>query len=62
MYKEIVEKMLKDGPDIWDDIYPVNFIETDIVNNSFYIMTSGSNIISGVAISKNHDSENSITW
>ncbi len=62
MYKEIVEKMLKDGLEVWDDIYPVNFIESDIVNNSFYIMTSGLDIISGVAISKKHNGEKLVSW
>lgn len=62
MYKEIVGKMLKDGLEVWDDIYPVNFIEDDILNNSFYIMADGLNIISGVAISNKHNGANSVNW
>ncbi len=62
MYIEIVEKMLNDGLEIWDDIYPIDFIKDDIVNSRFYIMTEGLDIISGVAISKMHGGENSVNW
>ncbi len=61
-YINIVKNMLSNGFTNWNDSYPVNYIEDDIVNNKFYIMTDGINILSGAAVSNNHDGDDTIKW
>ncbi len=61
-YIKIVENMIINGFKNWNNSYPVNYIEDDIVNNKFYIMIDGINILSGAAISNNHDGDNTIKW
>lgn len=62
MYKKIVENMNANHLNIWDEVYPVEFIEEDIENHQFYVLCDNDQIIAGLSLSKTHDGEDSVEW
>lgn len=61
IYKDIVQHMYEQGMDIWDDIYPCEFIKDDIENNQFYILKD-DHILAGVALCQHNAGENEVEW
>lgn len=62
MYREIVENMNLHHIEIWDDIYPVEFIREDIENHQFYVLLDNNQIVAGLSLCENHDGESDIEW
>lgn len=38
IYEKIIDNMNKNNIEIWDEIYPCEFFQNDIENNSLYIL------------------------
>lgn len=47
---------------IWDDIYPCEFFEEDILNNRLYILIDNDDIVSAFALTKNNAGEATVEW
>lgn len=62
MYKKIVENMIKNNIDIWDDIYPCEFFQADIENKNLYILAEGSEIVAAFALCESNAGESHIKW
>ncbi len=62
MYIDIVLTMKSNGVDIWDEIYPIEYLENDINNDCFYIMLENNNIVSGFALYESHEGSECFNW
>ena len=62
MYKQIVKNMDANGIQIWDDIYPCDFLEEDIKNNRLYILLNNSEIISAFSLCDKNAGEKAVEW
>lgn len=62
VYKEIIKNMNENGIQIWDDIYPCEFLEDDIKNNRLYLLTNKNEIISVFALCDINTGENAVEW
>ena len=54
--------MDENGIQIWDDIYPCEFLEDDIKNNRLYLLTNKNEIISAFALCDINTGENAVEW
>ena len=55
IYEKIIDNMNKNNIEIWDEIYPCEFFQNDIENNSLYILTEGDDIVAAFALSESVD-------
>lgn len=62
IYEKIIDNMNKNNIEIWDEIYPCEFFQNDIENNSLYILTEGDDIVAAFALSESNDGENYLKW
>lgn len=62
MYKQIVKNMNEQDIQIWDDIYPCEFLEEDIKYNQLYVLLSDCEIISAFVLGKTNLGESAIKW
>lgn len=62
MYKKIIDNMKKNDIDIWDDIYPIDFLENDIKNRDLYVLVKDNCIIAALALCENHSGERFVKW
>ncbi len=67
MYRKVVENMRANSIEIWNDIYPVDFLENDIKNNHLYILCEKQNngvekIIAAMCLSQECMGENEVEW
>lgn len=45
IYKEIIKNMDSNNIQIWDEIYPCEFLENDIKNNQLYVLIDNDEIV-----------------
>lgn len=50
VYRSIVWEMQRQGMDIWDDVYPCEFFETDIEHQRLWLLTDGEDIAGAFAL------------
>ncbi len=62
MYKKLINRMNKDGIDIWDDIYPCEFFVNDILNGNLYIALKNEVIVGAFALVNAHIGEEAVEW
>ncbi|MCI9295876.1 MAG: GNAT family N-acetyltransferase [Lachnospiraceae bacterium] len=62
MYKEIVKKMDEDGIQIWDEIYPCEFLESDIAGSRLYLMTEKDAPMAAFALCESNAGEGCVEW
>lgn len=62
VYREIVQTMKEENLEIWDEIYPCEFLEEDIRKNQLYVLTDGEEIVSAFALTKTNAGESSVEW
>lgn len=62
MYKNIVQQMNLDHLEIWDDIYPCDFLGKDIEAENFYVMLNTEEIVGGFALLPNDNGISGIQW
>lgn len=62
MYRQIVQDMNAQGIQIWDEIYPCEFLEEDIKMNRLYVLLDGDRIVSAFALSETNSGENAVQW
>ncbi len=62
MYLRLVNKMNKNGIDIWDEVYPSEFILDDIKKKRFYVFVSENFIVGGFALCSLNDGSECIKW
>lgn len=62
VYKKLVNHMNEDNIEIWDDIYPCEFLSDDIKNNSLYVLTDNQDIVSAFALCGSNAGEGHVKW
>ncbi len=62
VYRKIIDNMNKNDISIWDEIYPCEFLKTDIENGILYILEDDSVIISAFALCETNSGEPFVTW
>ncbi len=62
MYGEIVAHMNETGIQIWDDVYPCEFLGSDIENNRLYVLMDDDEITSAFALCDSHAGADSVEW
>ena len=62
MYRKIVKNMNEHGIQIWDDIYPCEFLAEDIEKQQLYILIENENIISVFSLCDTNAGENAVQW
>ena len=62
MYINVTNNMITRKINNWDDVYPCEFLEQDIINKELYILTNHNEIISAFTLKNNHPNENDINW
>ncbi len=62
LYLKLVEKMNEQGIDIWDDIYPSEFLIEDIKKNNLYILLEGNTIVGAYALWPDHNGKEAVGW
>ncbi len=62
MYGRIVKNMEERGIQIWDDIYPSEFLAEDIEKKRLYILTYDGEIASAFALCDTNAGETAVQW
>lgn len=62
MYREIVRKMNEDGIRIWDEIYPVEFLEGDIADGRLYLLAENNDIMAAFSLCDSSAGEGVVKW
>lgn len=62
MYKNIVQQMNFYHLEIWDNIYPCNFLGKDIEAENFYVMLDTEEIVGGFALLPSNNEISGIQW
>lgn len=62
IYKKIVDNMNKNNLQIWDEIYPCEFLSDDIEKSRLYVLAENNEIIGAFALSDSNDGEKFIEW
>ena len=62
MYQRIVKDMNDNGIQIWDEIYPCEFLEEDIEKNQLYVFSNGSEMLAAFALCDQSAGEEAIKW
>jgi len=62
MYRRIVDKMNLEGIQVWDEIYPVDFLGDDILARCLYILVDNKKIASAFALCDSNDGFEYVEW
>ncbi len=62
MYREIVGEMKSRGIDIWDEVYPSEFLGEDIEKERLYLLTEGEETVAAFALCAESGGENAVAW
>ena len=62
MYRKIVKNMNEHGIQIWDDIYPCEFLAEDIEKQQLYILIENENIVSAFSLCDTNEGEMAVQW
>lgn len=62
MYRKIVEHMRQNGIDIWDEIYPCEFLKDDIESQCLYKLVCHHQIVAAFALYNTHEAGHAVEW
>ena len=62
MYTKIIENMYDNNIKIWNEYYPNEVLESDIMNGSLYLLKDGEIIIGAFAIYEHINVEQDVEW
>lgn len=69
MYDDLIGKMIRNGIEIWDDVFPFMFFRADITNKRFYILEDEyenkdgyKDIIGAFVLNKTAGGSNHMKW
>jgi Acetyltransferases len=62
MYSRIVDKMNCEGIQVWDEVYPVDFLGDDILAKRLYILIDSDEIASAFALCDSNDGFEHVKW
>ena len=62
VYQELIQNMNDNQIEIWDEIYPCEFLEEDIKNNRLYVLTENEEMISAFALCDSNSGEKEVKW
>lgn len=62
MYRRVVEKMVRAGLEIWDEVYPVEFLQDDVAGGTLYLAEENGELAAAFSLSQNHKNGNSVQW
>lgn len=62
VYRQIVNHMNDQGIQIWDDIYPSEFLAEDIEKRRLYVLVDNEKIISAFALCDTNAGEKAVQW
>ena len=55
MYKGLIIKIKEDGIQIWNDVYPYEFLADDIIKKRLYILSNKKVILGAFALCESND-------
>lgn len=61
-YKDIVLSMNKQDIKIWDEVYPCEFLEEDIIKGQVYVLFDKGVVVSAFALSRTNAGQTSVEW
>lgn len=62
IYKKIVDHMNENHLQIWDEIYPCEFLGDDIVNDRLYVLVEDKDILGAFALCSSNAGAKYINW
>lgn len=62
MYRGAVAHMAAQGIDIWDDVYPSEFIKDDIEGGALYLLEEAGRIVAAFALCGANGGEDQVRW
>lgn len=62
VYRDIIKDMNNHQIQIWDDIYPCEFFEQDIISKRLYLLLNNDDIVSAFAVCNANAGEQSLIW
>ena len=62
MYREIVDQMMRSGLRIWDEVYPCQLIEEDIVQRRLYLASLEGEIAAAFALCEDSPAGAALGW
>ncbi|MGN0629086.1 MAG: GNAT family N-acetyltransferase [Oscillospiraceae bacterium] len=62
MYGEIVADMNEHGLNIWDEVYPSEFLGEDIEKERLYLLTEGEETVAAFALCGESGGEDAVAW
>lgn len=62
MYMDIIQDMRANDICIWDDIYPIEQIEIDVLDGVFYVLEKDNTIVAGFSVYDDNSAKGEIEW
>lgn len=62
MYCAIVKNMYANNLKIWDDVYPVDFLENDIINEQLYVLVDENEVVAAFALCDKALGSDCVQW
>ena len=62
MYRKLIDHMNQNNIAIWDEIYPCEFFQNDIKNNSLYLLTAENDIAAAFALCESNGGAADLEW
>lgn len=62
IYRQICKHMDENKIQIWDEVYPCQYLETDIANDELYALVDGGEILSALALCPTNDGAHAVKW
>lgn len=62
MYKKIIDNMNRNQIQIWDEIYPCEFLSEDIEKKRLYLLDINNDIIAVFTLCESHLGESHVEW
>lgn len=62
MYRSLIKDMKSRGLEIWDDIYPVEFLDEDVARQRLHVFEDGNEIVAACALSQEPEISGDVKW
>ena len=62
MYRKIVKNMDEHGIQIWDDVYPCEFLAEDIEKQQLYVLVDNEKIVSAFSLCDTNAGAKAVQW
>lgn len=62
MFREIVASMEQQGLNVWNEVYPLSYLEEDIRQGQLYLVSDAQHIVAAFALFSIHEWGHCIEW